>query len=314
MRFLTVGTALTDIVVKPISPKVFEGTIQLENVQFLAGGDAMNASRDLAILGEESRIVTCLGRDASGERNLQFLQEAGVDTRYVLFAPEGVGSTTSLVLIDAAGDRYFGYCPGSNDHMRESDVTDEAIAWADHVHIASVMRLTGMDGAGTYNLFKRAHAMGKTTSMDATKDLDGIWMGKVEQVLHECDIFIPSDYEVNKICGLTDPVAMKEFFRPYGLKVFGVKLGAKGVYLTNYKEDVWMPTFFKGTPVDTTGAGDAFCATFIAAYKRGLSLASCGAVATAASCGVISQIGTIAGMRSFDALCEVAEQNGYPVK
>ncbi|MGI6004716.1 MAG: carbohydrate kinase family protein [Christensenellales bacterium] len=310
MKILCVGTVVCDITVKPVPKDIFElGTTRIELLQIMGGGDASNAASDLVVLGDEPRLIGVVGDDIFGRQLLEILKGRNVDTGHIRIQ-RGVNTSSTVVLIASDGERSFCYRPGSNEDLRESDVTNEDIAWCDHVHIASAMRLTSMDGEGVAKLFRRAHAAGKTTSMDLTVDHDDIWLPKIQEPLHHCDIFIPSDYEVSRVCGLTDPVEMKEFFRPYGLKVFGVKLGARGVYLTDFENDYRIPTLLEGTPVDTTGAGDAFCAAFVSAYKRGYSIEACGHIASAAACFVISEVGTVAGMKDFDTLKKLVEDSG----
>ena len=72
-----------------------------------------------------------------------------------------------------------------------------------------------------------------------------------------------------------------------------------------------MPTLFTGTPVDTTGAGDACVAGFIAGYLRGYSLADCAALGAAQAAMIIGQVGATAGVRPLQEVLDYAASKGY---
>ena len=104
---------------------------------------------------------------------------------------------------------------------------------------------------------------------------------------------------------------MKEFFRDKGVKIFGVKLGADGVFVTDFKEDIFMKPLFTGTPVDTTGAGDAFCSTFVAGIVRGMSMHDAAALGQAQSAHIIRTVGANNGAVDIHTLVEYAKGYGY---
>lgn len=313
MNFLCIGPVLCDIAMKDINPSDFDnGRTVLNSFEILGGGDANNASIDLAILGETVRPVGVLGQDFLGDRLICLLQEKGVDTSY-LIQKEDLPTTVSILMMGSEGDTTLNVMRhGSNESFAPGIVTDEMIAWADHVHLVSAMNLHAFDGDGAAEVFRKAHEMGKTTSMDLKKRIAPLEdrMSLVKGPLANCDVFLPSHYEVEYLCGLTDPTEAAEFFRPYGLKVFGCKMGAKGVYLTDYKEEIYQPTLYRGVPVDVIGAGDAFSSTFACAWKRGYCLKECGVIASAASACVVGSFGSTTGMRDFDSLVEFAKERG----
>ena len=59
------------------------------------------------------------------------------------------------------------------------------------------------------------------------------------------------------------------------MKIVAVKLGAEGCYVTDGRERHRIEAF-KVKAVDTTGAGDAFCAGFLYGLLKDKSLHECG--------------------------------------
>lgn len=319
-KFLCVGQALCDLYLHPAGPEIFDGRQNhiLDSIPVMGGGDANNGSIDLAKIGNEVAIATSLGRDIFGSQVLRLQQEAGVDTRFVTLRDD-MPTAVHAILLSSEVTRGNASLPGTAQALRREDIPDEAIAWADHVHIVSVLSHPLLDGEGVASVAREAKRLGKTTSMDLQYD-ERLWkpeetLSKIEAALPYIDVFLPSFDEATVVTGgLTDPLAMKEFFRKYDLKIFGCKLGAKGVYLTDFDQDVFLPPLYRGEPVDTLGCGDAFCSGFISAYKRGFSLEGCGLIGSAASAKICAVVGCNAGMRPFDELIAHARDFGYDAK
>jgi len=316
MNILCLGAVLCDISATTVNPEtIAKKRIALDALNVAGGGDANNASIDLATFGESVRVVSRVGDDSIGGMLLTLLQAKGVDTRYVV-VEEGAQTTAAILLLGDGGARTLSARhAGACDSVCEQDVSDEALAWADHLHVVNVLNMPDLDGEGLEKLFARAHAAGVTTSMDlkVPRAHHDDPMGLIRGALKHCDIFMPSDHEMDYLCGITDPKQASEYFRPFGMKIFGMKRGKDGVYVTDYTTQVIQPTIFKGDPVDTVGAGDAFTSTFVAAWKRGASLQDAALVASAASARVLSAVGSTTGMRDCATLLSDLEACGYSV-
>ena len=168
-----------------------------------------------------------------------------------------------------------------------------------------------LDGKPLAKLFAKAHESGITTSMDASFDKDGLWFERIKDVLPNCDIFIPSLQEASQYAGSCDLDVITRFFSRYPLKYFGVKLGEKGVYVTDFKETHHLPSFYRQKPVDTTGAGDAFFAGFLAGYIKGMDLLSCAALGSAQSSSVLRAAGANRSSGNYKEACTCARENGF---
>lgn len=314
MNILCLGAVLCDIAAKPVPPDAFAARrINLDSLNVSGGGDANNASIDLARLGENVRTVSRVGKDFLGGMLLSQLRENGVDTRYVQI--DGHAQTTAAVLmlgpdgVTVVSARKSGAC----DALCQSDVSDEALAWADHLHTVNVLNMPALDGEGLAALFARAHARGVTTSVDVKRPRNAHEhpMDCIREALGHCDVFLPSDHEVDYLCGISDPREAAEYFHRFGVKVFGMKRGKDGVYVTDYQQELFQPSLYRGTPVDVVGAGDAFSSTFVASWRRGRSLKDAALLASAASARVLSCVGTTAGMRDARTLARDVQDAGF---
>lgn len=86
-------------------------------------------------------------------------------------------------------------------------------------------------------------------------------------MLHDVDLFMPSLGEVRALLGHADPARAAQEFARHGPRLVVVKLGAEGclVHDAAAGRDIRLPAH-PARVLDTTGAGDAFCAAFLAAY------------------------------------------------
>ena len=116
-------------------------------------------------------------------------------------------------------------------------------------------------------------------------------MKNIEDALQNCDIFIPSLQEAAIYAGSDDPEKICRFFSAYPIKIFGIKLGEKGVLVTDFHQTWKQGTLYHGTPVDTTGAGDAFLAGFVSAWLKGYDIPSCASLGSAQSYSVLKAPG-----------------------
>ena len=156
-----------------------------------------------------------------------------------------------------------------------------------------------LDGEGAAELFKRAKALGKFTSMDVTWDVSGRWIEIIRPCLPYLDYFMPSIGEAKHITKKETPEAIADFFLNEGVGTAIIKLGKEGCLVKNAKEKFVCPAF-KINAVDTTGAGDCFVAGFLTGILRGWPLTECARLACAVAAMCVMHIGANEGVRDFE--------------
>jgi len=87
-------------------------------------------------------------------------------------------------------------------------------------------------------------------------------------LLSTCDVFLPSEVEAVALAGTTDLALAAARFRDAGPDVVVVKTAERGCVVATSRGTVTVPTVAVD-PVDSTGAGDAFCGAFAAAHVAG---------------------------------------------
>ena len=98
------------------------------------------------------------------------------------------------------------------------------------------------------------------------------------------DLFMPSLDEVRRLLGHEDPETAARYFAALGPRIVVIKLGALGCLVHDAANALMfrLPAY-PGAPVDTTGAGDAFCCAFAASLAR-----APGALGRAAAQGAVA--------------------------
>lgn len=137
-----------------------------------------------------------------------------------------------------------------------------------------------------------------TTVMDTAWDFEDIWLPKVEAALPHLDLFMPSVEEAAKLTGEAEPGRIADRLLEMGPKNVVVKTGKTGALLCpagGPRQQV--PTWRSVRAVDTTGAGDAFCAGFLAGMAQGWDFTRCGVFANAVGTHCVMAIGASTGIR-----------------
>ena len=147
-------------------------------------------------------------------------------------------------------------------------------------------------------MFKKAQEMGKYTVMDTAWDPTGRWLKGVEAALPYLDLFMPSIEEAEQIAGVSDIDAIADFFFSKGVKNVIIKAGKKGAYICEAgAERYYAPTYMSIKPVDTTGAGDSFCAGFLAGLAQDLGYKKSAQLGNAVGTHCIMAMGASTGIK-----------------
>ena len=282
------GNAVADVLARPVDHLAPPGTSQrLEDVVLGPGGNSINTGIALARLGVGVRIAAALGEDRFGQFLRERVRAEGIDDSGLVTLP-GAKTSTSIVLVQATGERRFLHLRGVSAHFSEQHLDWTRVEGARVFHYASAFALPAFDGAPLARTLRRAREIGCLTSVNICWDVEGRWLPLLEPALVCVDFIFPNREEGQQLTGETEPAAMARRLRGLGVKTVIVKLGAAGCYVESPQGAFTSPGF-PVHPVDTTGAGDCFAAGFLAALCRGQSLAEAARHANAA--GALATLG-----------------------
>jgi len=292
MNILVAGELNVDLVLQDYSSFPALGhEVLVEGISLTLGSASAICASALAKLGDSVSFVGKIGDDRWGDLCVSWLTEAGVNCSLIL--KDSTVKTGITVSITSGRDRALVTYLGSIRRLRASNIRDENLQGCDHLHVSSFFLQQELRPE-LKSLFARAHRAGLTTSLDPGFDPTEEWGKDLLDVLHEVDVFLPNEVELEAVTGHTDPVrALRSLENGKTLTV--AKLGARGCMAVYKRQTLQVPAY-SVTPVDTTGAGDSFNAGFLHVWRSGRELvkamqfaAACGALATLASGGTAGQ-------------------------
>jgi len=299
MDVLCLGIFVVDVIGRPIDRFPEKGQLELfDELEMHTGGNANNTAIGLAKLGISAGAMGKIGQDGFGDFVLQTLEKNGVDTHGIVRDSKANTSVT-FVVVASDGERSFLHYMGANAAFSEADIDLELIKKSRILHVAGSFVMPNFDGEPTANILRRAKEAGVITSLDTVWDVSGNWLRTLEPCLPYVDIFLPSIEEAKQLTSLDSPPDIAAFLLDYGIQTVGLKMGERGSYVRTKDEELYVPAY-PANVVDTTGAGDAYIAGFLAGTKMGWDLKRTAELAAATGAACVTAIGTTTGIQDLE--------------
>lgn len=264
----------------------------------LPGGKSANQAVTSALLGAATSFIGAVGRDTHGDMLYQSLRRAGVDTTGVQRVDQPSGST--LITVDSRGENTIVYSAGANATLSADVVSKQAeiIRQAKVLGLCLESPLDAVEAAADI-----AHNAGVTVVLNFSP------LREVSpSLLQLVDVLIVNEHELavlaNRIVDASDHAGLRDALSGLGFARIVLTLGADGALVLEDGEFTVVPSF-QVEAVDTTGCGDAFMGSLLAALaageslSRGACLASAVAGAAALRRGAQSSYRNAAEVREF---------------
>ena len=232
------------------------------------GGAPCNVLAMLKKLGRSCAFIGKVGEDMFGHLLRDVAAEAGICMDYLVFDKD-VRTTLAFVKTFPNGDRDFSFYrnPGADMMLTEDELPVDAISDCRIFHFGTLSMTHKEVRKATCKAIDTAKQSGALLSFDPNlrpplwSDLEEA-RAQIKYGLSRCDILKIADNELEFMTGETDydrGVAILRSKYP-NIRLFNVTAGAEGSY--SYYEDqrVFVPACKLGGVIETTGAGDTFCA------------------------------------------------------
>ncbi len=307
MDVLSLGIFVVDVLGRPINRFPDKGKLVLfEQLEIHPGGCANNTAIALARLGISVGAMGHIGRDNFGNLLVQTLKENGVDTSGMSRSTKATTSFT-FVAIGSDGERSFCHYLGANGEFSEDELAWECIKTAKILHIGGALVMPNFDGQPMANVLYKSQEHGLMTSLDTAWDATGKWLETLEPCLSHVDIFLPSLVEAQHLTGKTTPADIAQSLLQYGIQIVVIKMGELGSYIRTADTEIFVPAY-QVNVIDTTGAGDAYVAGFLAGTVMGWELKATAELASATGAACVTAIGTTAGIQSLEETLKICSQ------
>ncbi|TXL57663.1 carbohydrate kinase family protein [Aeromicrobium terrae] len=265
MTVLVVGDVVDDISVRALG-EVTPASDTTAEIRLRPGGSAANVAAWLGHLGADVTFCGRVGADAV-ERHTTALAGHGVNA---VLAGDPERTTATIVLqLDGEGERTMFVDRGANAGLVASDVPEEAWSGVTWLHLTGYSFFCESVRPVALGLVAEARERGARVSVDPSSVayLREIGAETFLDWVAGADVLLPNLDEARVLSGSTGPQIDLEALAARFPHVV-VTLGRMGAaYLGgDQRAQVTAPHV---DVVDTTGAGDAFAAGFLAAHLRG---------------------------------------------
>ncbi|TDT62881.1 sugar kinase [Fonticella tunisiensis] len=270
------------LVGEPMAMFIADYVGKLEDVEkftrSLAGAE-VNVCIGLKRLGYDVSYVTKLGVDPFGKYIKNFLDNEGIDTKYITFDSNYPTAFQMKSKVETGDPEVVYFRKGSAaSHMSKEDIDRIDFESVRHVHVTGIPPALSLScREATYRLIKKAREKGLFITFDPNLR-PSLWPSKEEMVrvindiASKCDMVLPGISEGVMLTGSENPNEIADFYLKLGVKIVIVKIGEKGAFVKTREESYTVPGFKVPMVVDTVGAGDGFAVGIISGLLEKLPL------------------------------------------
>jgi fructokinase len=264
-QILCIGEALIDMICTDKGKSLSEG----ENFLKKTGGAPTNVAAAIAALGGNVSLAAKVGKDPFGRQLISVMKEFGVETSCMLEDPLHF-TTMAFVSLLENGERDFVFSRGADGELSQADMDGLNFDDFSIIHFGSATGfLPGPLQFAYLSALNKAVLNKIFISFDPNyrhllfKDNDQSFIDQSWYFLQHCNFFKVSDEEALLLTGKTILEEAVKMFEEKTTAAFAITLGAKGTLFGYNNTTVIVPSIAV-SPVDTTGAGDAFVGALLA--------------------------------------------------
>ena len=231
------------------------------------GGAPCNVLAMLQKLGKKTAFIGKVGDDIFGKMLQEKVLGTGINIDGLII-DDTVNTTLAFVQTLEDGDREFSFYrnPGADMMLTKEDIKEELIKEAKIFHFGTL----SMTAEGVEEATKKAIAIAKENGCLLSFDQNlrpPLWSSeekakdKIAYGLSVCDILKISDNEIEFMTGTTDiDAGIAKIREQYNILLIFATLGKDGSKAYYKDICVYVKGFSNPATIETTGAGDTFCA------------------------------------------------------
>lgn len=232
------------------------------------GGAPCNVLAMLERLGKKTAFIGKVGKDMFGSQLKSAVEEVGIDTRNLIMDDQ-CHTTLAFVHTYPDGDRDFSFYrnPGADMMLTKEDVQKDLIASSRIFHFGTLSSTHEGVREATRYAIDLAREAGCIITFDPNLR-PPLWNSledarkEIEYGMTKCDVLKISDNEVEFMFGTSDydkGAAMIE--EKYHIPLVLITMGKDGSRAYYKGMRVEVGPFLQENTIETTGAGDTFCAS-----------------------------------------------------
>lgn len=287
-RVVVVGDVMQDIVVRP-SGAIRIGSDQAAEISILPGGSGANMAVALARQGLE---ILFIGRVGASDQPQLMAQFGDMGVLAHLHADDQRTTGRLICLIGEDGERSFLTDRGANAGLSSADIPDDWSKGTGFLQVSAYALLEAGPRGAVAQMVLHARNQNIPVGVDAAS------VGFVQDMGVDVffaatagfDILFANEDEAALLSRETDSdLQLEMLLKRYGIVV--IKQGAAGAISGSQDGARANAIAPQVEIVDTTGAGDAFLAGFVAQWSKGGGLQACLEAGNDAGAAAVSKLG-----------------------
>jgi len=284
-RALVVGDIMSDILVRLEAPFA-RGSDAAARIVERPGGSAASFAVWLAREGVDVEFAGRVGVEDVERIEAEF-RAAGVTAWLKGDADQPTGRLVAVV--EPKGERSFLTDRGANDALALDDIPEAALVRADWLHLSGYSFQHPQARGAIRDLMRRASEIPVSVDPGSAAPLRAMGAENFLNWTAGAATLFPNADEAAALTGSDNPTVQRERLRgKYPL--VAIKRGAAGAEAFT-ESAFWSAPAPPTSVLDTTGAGDAFAAAFVAGRLNGENVEACLARAVAAGAAATAFVG-----------------------
>ena len=294
-KVTVVGSLNIDLVCRAMRRPDKGETLIGDAFDIFTGGKGFNQATAAARLSADVTLIGSVGADLFGDMLLTATENEHIDSRFVTKRTD-VGTGVATIVIEPDGDNSIIVVPRANMALTTADI-DAATDWIADADVLLLQLETPIAVSEHAAAIAKRHNTRVILNPAPAQPLPDSLLGYV-------DILTPNQSETELLSGLKVSNHEEAYRAAEVLRARMVDIADAAVVLTLGEQGALMLTATSSEhisalpvePVDTTGAGDAFCGALATALASGETLRSAVTFANAAGAAAVTVTGATPSM------------------
>ncbi len=294
-RVVGLGTLAMDVLIQVDRLPGADGFAVVNDRTSLPGGSGTNVIAQAARLGADCTYLGKVGDDATGRAIIASLRDEGVNADSMRVLPGGRSLSTTVV-VDAEGQRFILLDLGDAfGTFSAGEVDLDAIRGADVFYTDLLPWDAARAGIAAAQQAGVPIVVGMEVDLPTMQGL-GVSTDDILGAISRADVFLPCRDGLAALAGSSDLEEGLAFLVDHCAGTSIVTLGAAGAVAVTPSGERITVAGVPVTPIDTTGAGDAFAGALLAfRYGDGLEMGEAIRLANAVAAASCTTLGARSG-------------------
>jgi ribokinase len=268
--------------------------IPISEMHEYIGGNAYNLTYGLSLLGVNTALVSSVGSDEISQYVLDALKDTNLNIDHIVSSPKsGINQSTILSI---NGERVV------LSHHKDKDYTSLIIPESEWTYITSLSK-------GSENFLEQFLTQNYThqIAFNPGSYLLKHNMNFIHQVLPKTNVMFINKEEAQHILNSSDEHIpnLIQALHNMGVKIIGLTDGNNGAYVSDNTNIFYLPARTVEKK-ETTGAGDAFAAGFLASFIQYNDISQALKWGVVQSSSVLREIGSVNGLSPMEEIIDIA--------